>query len=98
MVVIPTINYQTKEMSYMKTSKENSAYKSYQIEFDRCHNNPTDCQLLVAITGKREAIIQALKKLIDECESSYRKPYQGTTLCYEHNISVATPIWEGKPY
>lgn len=62
------------------------------------HNNPKDCQLLMALTGEKEGIRQQLKKIIDEFDDSYGKPKQGITINYNVTTEIITPIWEGKNY
>lgn len=62
------------------------------------HNNPTDCQLFLAITGSKQAVVETLKKLVAECENSYGKPVQGVSINWHSTTEVITPIWEGKKY
>ena len=73
-------------------------YKPVNIEFDWTHNNPKDCQLFLALTGNREGIIEQLKNLIKECESSYGKPCQGRHGYFNCSVDVITPLWDGKKY
>lgn len=70
------------------------------VEFNQSdHSNPTECQLLVALTGSSKYIAEQLRKMIREIESSYGKPVQGQSLSGDKNYShIITKIWEGKKY
>lgn len=80
----------------MKNQK--SKYMPKQVEFDWVHNDPTDCQVFLALTGSKKAIIENLEKLIKECKDSYGKPIQGSHIHNNCKVDVSTPIWEGKSY
>lgn len=68
------------------------------VNFHHDHGTASDCQLFVALTGSKDAILQELKKLISEFDTPYGKPCQGTMLQYQCTKSVVTPIWNGKEY
>jgi hypothetical protein len=69
------------------------------IEFDTPdHANPTECQLIVAITGTKRHIQEQLQRLLMECNDSYGKPRQGIISMGSGSIQIITPIWEGKRF
>lgn len=72
-----------------------------KIDFDHySHGNATDSQLIVCISGSKYYIRQQLDQLIQDIDSSYGKPKQGTIChcCGGGNISIITPIWDQKRY
>lgn len=61
------------------------------------HENPKNCQLIIAITGDREAIIKSLKYALQQFDE-YKKPPQGTMAQYGSYTTVITPFWNGEPW
>lgn len=70
------------------------------VKFAPEHLDPKegDSQLLLAITGSREFIIERLKLILEDCEGSYGKPYQGIHIFGKGISQVITPKWKGKQY
>ncbi len=67
------------------------------VEFDSHHENPTDSQLLVALTGSPAFIKEALWDLASEISSNYGKPVQGR-VGGDGEKHVITPVWKGREY
>jgi hypothetical protein len=57
-----------------------------------------DSQLIVAINGNSNFIIEQLENLIKQCKTSDRKPRQGIFSYGNGVIDIITPKWEGKHY
>ena len=64
--------------------------------FNKDHSQPTDCQVLIAITGTREGIIERLREILQQTET--HKPIQGTGVYHKVVSSVITRKWGGKDY
>ena len=62
------------------------------------HQNPTDCQVLLALTGTKEAIIDELELILRQIQDTYGKPYQGITFRAGITAEVITPVWRSKQY
>lgn len=69
-----------------------------QINIPNDHENPRDSQLIISITGSKEAIREKLKKICQEFDSEYGKPCQGTVSMYKCVSTVITPVWNGQEY
>lgn len=71
-----------------------------QITFSEDHNAPKDSQLIICMTGTANGIAAALKELQKGTISwpDNYKPIQGRVWKNSTDISVITPIWEGKKY
>lgn len=69
-----------------------------QVTFNSDHDNPKDCQLIIAVTGSKEYIQSKLYELINECKSSYGKPKQGQIWSSKGIIDIITPMWKEKKY
>ena len=68
------------------------------ITFSSYHDNPTDSQLIICMTGDKNEMIDKLKSIIAEIQSDYGKPCQNVTCSYNLTTSIITPIWEGKQF
>ncbi len=66
-------------------------------KFPSDHENPSDSQLIITLTGNAEQIKESLKAILNEI-SVYGKPCQGTSLGFRCTKSVITPVWNGKIY
>lgn len=65
--------------------------------FDESHDNPTDCQLILCITGSKSEVKAKLYSILKEMDSVYGKPVQGTMFA-GFTSSVITPVWNGEKY
>lgn len=61
------------------------------------HNNPTDSQVLIALTGNPKMIRAELECIIRNIDV-YNKPLQGIISSSGCVREVITPVWEGKTY
>lgn len=70
------------------------------IKFSDDHLNEKegDSQFFLAVTGSREFIIERLKEILNDCEGSYGKPFQGVNLYGKGICEKITPKWKGKKY
>ena len=66
------------------------------VSFPNDHENPENSQLLLAITGTPEAIINRLEEILAECKGFYKKPIQGTSSQFHCTSSIIRPIWDKK--
>lgn len=60
-----------------------------------------DCVLHLSMSGSHDAIVDRLKSIIDQMDSSrgnYGKPIQGVVSQYHLVSHVITPIWKGIKY
>jgi len=66
--------------------------------FDRTHNDPTNCQLILAVTGTKNDIKKSLIKILKDLEEN--KPIQGIYInsSSSSTTEIVTPIWNGKKY
>lgn len=67
-------------------------------EFPSDHDNPTNSQLLLAVTGTPKYIREKLEQLLNQMNDPYGKPRQGTEIGYDGYCSVITPVWKGEKY
>lgn len=68
-----------------------------KIELPNDHENPTDSQVIIAITGTPIAIADRLATIMDQL-LEHPKPIQGTTIAYNAASTIITPVWKGKPF
>ena len=71
------------------------------MDFKFCsdHDNPTDSQVIICLTGTAAYIREKLDRLSDEANNpKYGKPIQGQSLWAEGKAEVHTPVWEGIKY
>jgi len=68
------------------------------VSFPYDHDNPQDCQLLIALTGDAAAIKEKLQSILAEFDRPYGKPCQGTYSQYQITATIKTPVWKGKEY
>jgi hypothetical protein len=73
-----------------------SNYHIMQITISNEHLSPDDCQLITAITGTKEFIIERLEQLLKEAKQI--KPVQGVLVYSDGSADVITPVWGGKRY
>jgi hypothetical protein len=55
-------------------------------------------QLFIALSGSKKDIIIHLNEIIQEMNTVYGKPIQGTHIYPESTKQVKTPFLDGKPY
>lgn len=67
-------------------------------QFPSDHDNPTDSQLLLAVTGTPKYIREKLQQLLNQMDDAYGKPRQGTELGYGGDCTIITPLWKGDKY
>ena len=69
-----------------------------KVTFPYDHDNPTDSQLLLALTRTPDTIKQQLIEIIRQMERPYGKPLQGTVSGCGYRKTVITPVWNNKPH
>ena len=68
-----------------------------QVNFDPHHDNPGNCQLQVCITGSKEFVLQKLKEMVSEIETSAdKKPVQGRYAQGGGHAHIIVPWWVGR--
>ncbi len=67
------------------------------LTFHEDHDNPKDCQLILAVTGNRKFIEKSLKEIVGRMAIG-DKPTQGSFYHTAGTIDVITPVWNGKKY
>ena len=68
-----------------------------KIQFDSDHDNATNSQVFIAITGTPDIIKRELEKILKDIKES-RKPIQGIRCSIEGTSEIITPIYNGKKY
>lgn len=66
-------------------------------QFPSDHDNPTDSQVIVAITGTPAYIRSKLEDMLKQTDQ-YGKPIQGTEIGCGGDRTVVTPLWKGERY
>ena len=61
------------------------------------HNEPTDSQVLIALTGTPEAIDRQLCRIVDDIRR-HGKPMQGIVQTHDCVREVITPMWDKKKF
>lgn len=67
------------------------------ITIPREHENPVDCQLILALTGPQAEIISKLQRIVIDLHNG-AKPRQCTALRTYLTETTITPIWNGTQY
>lgn len=67
------------------------------VTFNSDHDNPQDSQVLIALTGSPQYIIEKLEKIIKDCKE-YGKPIQGQIWSSDGNSHIITPVWNKQEY
>jgi hypothetical protein len=68
------------------------------VTFSDEHDNPKDCQLILALTGSKHAIRDKLREILWEFDSAYGKPCQGRISGFNYYSDIITPVWNGGKY
>ena len=68
------------------------------VKFSSDSSEGNDCLLHVSMSGNKAFILNNLKEMVREVESSYGKPYQGINTHFNGCSHVITPIWNGEKY
>lgn len=66
------------------------------VTFGDDHNNPKDCQLILALTGSKHGIRKKLREILWELDSD--KPYQGRVGEFDCSSDIITPVWNGQKF
>lgn len=67
-------------------------------KFSNDHDNPKDCQLILALTGSKHAIRDKLREILLQFDSAYGKPCQGQEIGFNYSVDIITPVWNGEKY
>lgn len=76
------------------------------VELPSDHDNPSDSQLVVCLTGTPAYIEAQLKSLLFDMRSAaylghvhqYKRPAQGTRIHFNGKETIVTPSWEGEKF
>lgn len=59
---------------------------------------PTFTLVIEIKSLNKKAMKERLQSIINEFDSSYGKPCQGTTCYHDNETKVVTPIWDNREY